>query len=82
MALIKCPECNQTVSNQAVACPHCGYGIARRPVPQTPTYRPSSASDEFPWRRLTEKELFVLFMGLIGIVIILGLTLAATMPHY
>lgn len=28
MALIKCPECGKEVSDTAVACPSCGYGIA------------------------------------------------------
>jgi len=27
MALTKCPECRREVSDQAVACPHCGYPI-------------------------------------------------------
>lgn len=27
MALIKCPECGRQVSNQASACPNCGYPI-------------------------------------------------------
>lgn len=27
MALMKCPECNNNVSDMANACPHCGYGI-------------------------------------------------------
>src|SRR5512146_1127790 len=27
MALINCPECEREVSDQAVACPHCGYPI-------------------------------------------------------
>lgn len=25
MAIIKCPECKNSISNQATACPHCGY---------------------------------------------------------
>ncbi len=29
MALIKCPECNNTVSDQAITCPHCGYPIQK-----------------------------------------------------
>lgn len=29
MALIQCSECNNTVSNKAVACPHCGAPVAR-----------------------------------------------------
>lgn len=27
--LIKCPECNREVSDQAVSCPHCGYPLKR-----------------------------------------------------
>ena len=27
MALIKCPECGKQISNQASACPNCGYPI-------------------------------------------------------
>lgn len=27
MALIYCPECNQSVSDTALVCPHCGYSI-------------------------------------------------------
>lgn len=29
MTLIKCPECNATVSNTANTCPHCGYNIKK-----------------------------------------------------
>ncbi len=25
MALINCPECGKEISNQAAACPHCGF---------------------------------------------------------
>jgi hypothetical protein len=28
MALINCPECGKAVSETAVACPHCGFGVA------------------------------------------------------
>ena len=37
MALIKCSECDQTVSDQAATCPRCGSGIARKPVLAAPT---------------------------------------------
>lgn len=30
MAMIYCPECGKQVSDQAVACPNCGYPIAAR----------------------------------------------------
>ena len=28
MALINCPECQKEVSDTALACPHCGFGVA------------------------------------------------------
>ncbi|EPV0080027.1 TPA: hypothetical protein NIH89_006889 [Pseudomonas aeruginosa] len=33
MALINCDECDRMASDQAVACPHCGAPIAKRPAP-------------------------------------------------
>ena len=27
MAIIKCPECQKEVSDSAVSCPFCGYGV-------------------------------------------------------
>ena len=29
MALVYCPECDSQVSDQAIACPKCGYPIAK-----------------------------------------------------
>ena len=29
MALIKCPECNNDISDKAVLCPNCGYAGSR-----------------------------------------------------
>jgi hypothetical protein len=34
MALINCPECKNTVSDQASSCPHCGYPIAGKRMTQ------------------------------------------------
>ena len=49
MALIKCPECAQQVSDQAHACPHCGFGVADSLI-QCPEceHRVSRASDDCP----------------------------------
>ena len=30
MALIRCPECNREISDQAAACPGCGYPLVRK----------------------------------------------------
>lgn len=29
MAIIKCPECQKEVSDSAISCPHCGYGVKK-----------------------------------------------------
>ena len=36
MALIKCPECQHEVSEHAVSCPNCGFGIKNLPTNPTP----------------------------------------------
>lgn len=36
--LITCPECSRRISDQALACPGCGYPIKAN-TPQSPTYR-------------------------------------------
>jgi hypothetical protein len=35
VALISCPECRKEASDQAKACPHCGYPFARHYEPLT-----------------------------------------------
>jgi hypothetical protein len=33
MALIKCPECSNDVSDTALSCPKCGYGLkSQKPI--------------------------------------------------
>ena len=31
MAMIKCPECGQSVSDSAQTCPHCGFALHKTP---------------------------------------------------
>lgn len=38
MALIKCPECNHDVSEQAAMCPNCGYVINKKEEKIKPKY--------------------------------------------
>ena len=35
MALITCPECGKEMSDQADACPHCGFAVRRQVVEAT-----------------------------------------------
>lgn len=35
MAIIKCPECNHEVSDQAEKCPHCGVGVRKPDAVET-----------------------------------------------
>lgn len=35
MALIKCPECGQEISDTAKSCPHCGYKTKKSINPET-----------------------------------------------
>lgn len=40
--LIKCPECNREISDQATSCPHCGYPISKKnlePVKEVPSLK-------------------------------------------
>ena len=39
MALIDCPECNTEVSDQAAACPKCGYGLNQTGIAKQPKKR-------------------------------------------
>ena len=64
MALIRCPECGQTVSDKAHACPQCGYPITTadcspktatpvnqvaEPIPAQPEApEPTGSSEDFP----------------------------------
>lgn len=35
MALVTCPRCSASVSDQAAVCPECGFETGARPVPRT-----------------------------------------------
>lgn len=43
MALIKCPECGKTISNDAVFCPFCGYPLAKKMQEEAEKERLASA---------------------------------------
>lgn len=54
MALIKCPECNESVSEKANSCPHCGYPLKPEVTPiqyelEKDQNTVSSAGAKFLW---------------------------------
>ena len=48
MALIKCPECGNEVSDKALSCPKCGFPIynyqSKSPIPNTASPLPNKAA--------------------------------------
>lgn len=46
MALITCPECENTVSDQAKECPHCGYPLDRMETTDPYAYAQESFQPE------------------------------------
>jgi hypothetical protein len=46
VALIRCPECTQSVSSLAATCPHCGVTLGR---PTIPSDTPAAAGEETLW---------------------------------
>ena len=54
MALIKCPECGNDVSDQAASCPRCGYPVQRSSGPM-PAPAGESELDALVRRTLVEK---------------------------
>lgn len=50
MALINCPECEEEISNEAAACPYCGYPIKPPPPPQPVVVQQQVRRPGFEWR--------------------------------
>jgi hypothetical protein len=65
MALIKCSECRQTVSDKAMSCPHCG---APGPALIVPPPLPGRVAKK---RSTTAPVLIVLLLGVGGIFLVL-----------
>lgn len=69
MALIHCPECNREISDQAVACPGCGYPIQKAAAPETEQQRILKEARE-------KDQVFLRKAGIglfIGIILLLAL---------
>jgi hypothetical protein len=62
--LIPCPECHASVSEQAVACPHCGYPLTPgRRQPRVIPLQPTARLSDIPWYVIMAVCLVVVFLG-------------------
>ena len=88
MSLIHCPECANTISDQSVSCPHCGYPIAEKlraaqpPVPPPQPVPPVQNIAQQPQQPLpvTPSEPSRNLVALLGfgVVILLAIILMVT----
>lgn len=67
MALIKCPECGNEVSDQAEKCPKCGITIAWQSVPQI------VQTVELTSKKYKSRQVILRFTIIAGIVLLLSL---------
>lgn len=63
MALIKCPECGQEVSDKAVQCPRCAYPIATNYSDGTVRIRLESIQYNAYTQRVTAKQRVTIYSG-------------------
>lgn len=73
MALVKCPECNNEISDKAIACPHCGYPIN---MPEKEDRRP--VAPIYPFILVILSFIILFYLGRFGgtpILVIIGITI-------
>lgn len=63
MALMRCPECQQVVSDQAPACPHCGYILDYGNDPAVRDLR------QWRWIRFFVGFFFLILLIVVGILL-------------
>lgn len=58
MAMIKCPECGQDISDKAVKCPKCGYPLETEPIKEDVRYSkiPEQIVNAEPVSQIQKKE--------------------------
>lgn len=89
MAVIKCPECNGTVSDQAEKCPHCGYPISELIKEQVndecaPTEKIENAEDNESVTPINEKRLkkpIIPIVITLVTIIVIGIILVILGPN-
>ena len=72
MALIKCPECGNEVSDRAASCPRCGC-----PISSTSSSSPQSNVKKIPVRFFRKRSINTSY-GVSGSVIVDGVTVGAS----
>lgn len=65
MALIKCPECENDVSDKAESCPHCGYKIEQKEEIKEIPEEIKEVAKEY------EKKLYICYAVVAGLIILL-----------
>jgi len=86
MALIKCPECEQSISDKASKCPKCGFPIQEylsqnADTPSVEIEMPievPAAFQELPPKKRDKKKLTIIaIVACIAVIIVLGIIIAA-----
>lgn len=75
MALINCPECNQSVSTEAKVCPHCGYPLDSYVKAQTTCPSPKNADWLVKWRHKPSSTKFAVFIAFLISVVLLVISI-------
>lgn len=76
MALIKCPECGNTISDKAKSCPHCGVDPNLAPEPKPVETTPRQQVPSEPQKR-NRKTLWMILVPLI----LIGIGVAIWIPE-
>ena len=75
MALINCPECNQSVSTEAKVCPHCGYPLDSYAKAQSTYPSPKNTDWLVKWRHKPSSTKFAAFIAFLISVVLLVISI-------
>ncbi len=77
MALIKCPECGEEISEVAKSCPHCGCA-GKKLKEQKQALKQQKTMEE--WNKLTPSQKRISIIVFIIIIAVIALFVIATYP--
>ena len=72
MALIKCPECNKEISDQAISCPHCGFPLSKLGIEKQNKEQIDLSSCEVILKRGVKKSIRVTMVILLVLAILIA----------